>query len=60
MNVVVDVDHWSWVRFPQTAPLILPTRNATASGVVPFEPPIEADGGCVSVYTPTLKSVLVE
>ncbi|MCI93353.1 hypothetical protein A2U01_0114651, partial [Trifolium medium] len=32
-------------RSPQTAPLILPTRRVTASDVVPFEPPVEAEGG---------------
>ncbi|MCI25376.1 hypothetical protein A2U01_0046567, partial [Trifolium medium] len=34
--------------------VILPIRNATAFGVVPCEPLVEAEGGCVSVYTPTL------
>ncbi|MCI67132.1 hypothetical protein A2U01_0088390, partial [Trifolium medium] len=32
--------------------------DATASGVAPFEPPVEAEASCVLVYTPTLKSVL--
>ncbi|MCI70954.1 hypothetical protein A2U01_0092217, partial [Trifolium medium] len=42
---------------PQTAPLIFPARIATASGVAPIKPPVEAEGGCVPVYTLTLKSV---
>ncbi|MCI91813.1 hypothetical protein A2U01_0113108, partial [Trifolium medium] len=42
------------LKFPQTAPLIFATRNATAFGVVPCMPPVEAEGGCVPVYTPTL------
>ncbi|MCI28830.1 hypothetical protein A2U01_0050032, partial [Trifolium medium] len=29
----------------------------TAPGVAPFKSPGEAKGGCVPVYTPTLKSV---
>ncbi|MCI75842.1 hypothetical protein A2U01_0097111 [Trifolium medium] len=35
----------------------LSNQNATASGVVSYERPVEAEGGCVPAHTPTLNSV---